>query len=244
MADNSKRTEVVLAYKTDQQSVNKAIADAKALGSKLSDATPTGGLAGKKADVLARESARYEQELAVIAESQRKRLIEETKLLGMSSEKLQERIRALELEQRANQEAINILRASGDVSDKTVSKIKKYEDANKELGKTLDFITQKAIPARDSVVQIGTSVQDSYEQVNKNVALAGDVASNAAQVGGALRSLGADFAGDALEGFVVLGDLTEGLPRLKEAVKGLPQSFATLVSTIGVGGFGIKGAMG
>ena len=88
------------------------------------------------------------------------------------------------------------------------------------------------------------SVNDAYDEVNKNVALAGDVASNAAQVGGALRALGADFAGDALEGLVVLGDFTEGLPRLKEAVRGLPQAFNTLVSTIGVGGFGLLGAIG
>lgn len=245
MAD--KRTEVILAYKTDTASVAKVIAETKAMAGKLSESVPTGGLSGKKSEVLGRETARElaiaDTELGRIADNQRKRLIEEAKLMELSATRLEERTRALQTEQRANQEAINTLRQSGDISDKTAKKIQKYEQANEELGKTLNFIATNALPkANASLAQTGKvalSAQESYDEVNRNVALAGDVASNAAQVGGALRAIGADFAGDALEGAVILGDLTEGLPRLKEAAKGLPSIIGNVVATLGPVGIGL-----
>ena len=108
--------------------------------------------------------------------------------------------------------------------------------------------TQKLTQANANLIaqlKAGTqSANDYYDQVNQDVGLAGDVASNAAQVAGALDAIGASFAGGALERLVIAGDVVEGLPRLKTAVAGLPATVASAVSAIGVGGFGLIGAIG
>lgn len=153
MADNSKRTEVVLAYKTDQQSVNKAI----------------------------READRFSDTLSKGA----KDAMESTRNIA-----------------KENANLISQLRAG----------------------------TQSA--------------NDYYDRVNQDVGLAGDVASNAAQVGGALRALGADFAGGALEGLVILGDVTEGLPRLKASIAGLPAVVGNVVTALGPVGLGLTAVAG
>lgn len=153
MADNSKRTEVVLAYKTDQQSVNKAI----------------------------READRFSDSIA-----------------------------------KGTSEAIESTRAF--------------------VKENASFLSQLREGTR--------TANDYYDKVNQDVGLAGDVASNAGQVAGALNAIGASFAGGALESFVIAGDVLEGLPRLKASLVGLPSVIGNVVTTLGPVGLGLTAVAG
>lgn len=240
MAD--KRTEIVLGYKTDKASVAKVIADTKKMSESLSASATGGQLSGKKSSIIANEESRV---LDKVVELQRKRVLEEAKLLELSASALGDKVRALKAEQKANNEAIAVIRKSGASADIVAQKTEELERANMELAQSLDFIATKAMPnATKATNAFARSAQDDYDEVNKNVALAGDVASNAAQVGGALRAVGADFAGNALEGAVVLGDLAEGLPRLKSAIGGLPEVAGSAVKALGPVGVGLIAVLG
>jgi chromosome segregation ATPase len=104
----------------------------------------------------------------------RARVIQEADLLAQSEQALKSRADALRLEQRANEQAIEALRASGDTSDEVTQKIKDYEQANIELSKTLDFIASSAIPnainrARDEARKLDadTTRQDTINATKK-----------------------------------------------------------------------------
>ena len=71
-------------------------------------------------------------------------------------------------------------------------------------------------------------VQDGFDKVNKDVALAGDFESNLRTAGGALGAAGGAGAEKAIGIGAELPALIEALPRMKESMKGLP---ATLIAS-------------
>lgn len=86
------------------------------------------------------------KELLRVTELNRRRIIEEADLLKQSEETLRDRASQIELEIEANRQAIEALKASGDTSEEVAKQIRDYENANVELGKTLEFITNTALP--------------------------------------------------------------------------------------------------
>lgn len=90
----------------------------------------------------------------------------------------------------------------------------------------------------------GATAQDRFDEVSKQVALAGDFQSNL----GALRGL-ADIAGagGVGQGVGVAGEviaLLEELPRLKEAASGLPSVIGAAASALGTSTTGLIGTLG
>lgn len=86
------------------------------------------------------------QTLLAQVEAQRSRVLMEADLMAQSEDSLRARNLALMREVNANNEAIKTLKASGDTSEEVSGQIKKYEDANRELMRTIGFITSSALP--------------------------------------------------------------------------------------------------
>lgn len=236
---HNRETKVAIGYSTNIPSAKQVVKDAEKIGKEIANVS-SGGLSDKKTQVLNRAGANYDQELDRIAQNQRKRIIEESKLLGLSAIALEKRSKELEVEYRANLKAIQVLEASGDTSEANAKKVQKYDDANKELAQTLSFITDKALPKAIANNKAGAlSANEYYDEVNRGVSLAGDATSNLMQVGGALDALGVSGASTALQLTAAGTDLLEGLPRLKAAAGGIGGAIGTLVSSIGLTGLGL-----
>lgn len=133
----------------------------------------------------------------------------------------------------ANKAVQSANRVSGAIEDGTDKAI---ENTKRLKAEQAGFISQ---------LRAGTqTANDYYDRVNQDVGLAGDVASNAAQVAGALDAIGASFAGGALQSFVIAGDVLEGLPRLKASIAGLPAVLGNVVTSLGPTGLGLTAVAG
>lgn len=116
------------------------------------------------------------------------------------------------------------------------------------LGDSLENVPRKleaAFDRADARARKAASVYEQFDEVSRNVGLAGDVQSNL----GAIRGLTGVAGFGGVSGAVgVAGEvaaLTEELPRLATAFKGLPQTLSAATQALGgIRGVGLVGALG
>ena len=95
----------------------------------------------------------------------------------------------------------------------------------------------------DSQAELATS-QGAFDRVSADVSLLGDSESGLRTIGGTAGFFGATGVERGLSGAGELLASAEAMPKLVAAAKGLPDALKAATSAIGVGGFGVIGALG
>ena len=131
-------------------------------------------------------------------------------------------------------------------------------DADKGLGKAFGSrslsaarkLTNEIEQQNNAIRESASSVRrynDEFDNVSRNVGLAGDVQSNLGALGGIAGGLGGSAGGQVGQGIGVAGEfaaLIEEAPRLKSALAGLPSTINSAVGALGASGVGLIGGIG
>lgn len=122
---------------------------------------------------------------------------------------------------------------------------KSYDQAGKELKQLtqIERDLEKVLKAANVELTEQSAkarrLSDDFDEVSRNVGLAGDVQSNL----GALGALAPGEIGGAISGAGEVAALVEELPRLKTALSGLPQTVLNAVQALGPVGLGVAAAI-
>lgn len=172
-------------------------------------------------------------------ESAAQRLIRQTEDLQRAEAAVRQELAALEEEARA----------AGIALDKTATgrartDMERLEGSVEGVANAFDDVRLSADSA-DDAIRRAASAQERFDQISREVALAGDVQSNLGALSGLAGAAGAGGLGGNIAVAGEFAALTEELPRLKQAVAGIPDVLSSAADAIGIpgGAFGFLGAV-